>query len=260
MRPLRLEGPLARLHTAPVLLVRAGAFVVSWVSTSGLLAHSPGMRLFRSRPRTPARLAHVVGLIGHARSGKDTFASFLIAEAGYQRFAFADPMKSAALALDPIVRIETDETGHLSLFPQTSPIHRRLSSVVGDIGWERAKEIREVRRTLQRLGTEMGRDVLGEDVWVRTTLDKALPVATREHPVVITDVRFPNEAEAISAAGGVLVRIVRPGSGAVGATALHSSETALDGWHTDFTVLNDSTLRDLSTQAANISGRLALRY
>lgn len=163
-------------------------------------------------------MTRLVGLSGYARAGKDTAAAHLLTQ-GWTRLAFADPMREFAEALNPLVMVDGT--------PWT------LASLLGpERDWERAKSHPDVRALLQRLGTECGRKVLGEDVWVRATMDK---VTDHDH-VVITDVRFPNEAEAVRAAGGLMVRIVRPG---VEAVNRHASETALDGFDFDVVVVND---------------------
>lgn len=56
---------------------------------------------------------------------------------------------------------------------------------------------------------------------------------------IITDVRFPNEAEAIKDRGGFIIRIDRPGVEPVNA---HPSETALDNWDFDYRIANASDL------------------
>jgi hypothetical protein len=164
----------------------------------------------------------IIGLSGYARTGKDTVAEVL-AEMGWQRRAFADTLRKMVYALDPYV------TGNL-----------RVADLVDSVGWEEAKVgYPEVRRLLQRMGTEAGRQVLGEDVWVRTTLS-SLSVGN----YVITDCRFRNEADAIRAAGGQIWRIRRPGFGAVNA---HSSERSLDNYFFDFYLDNEGTIDELRT-------------
>ncbi|MCW2725871.1 MAG: hypothetical protein JWN35_2792 [Frankiales bacterium] len=187
----------------------------------------------------------LIGLIGLKRSGKDTYAARLVAEHGFTRLALADPMRDAALALDPIVNVYDagDEWG--GIFTE------RLSEVVARVGWDRAKEeYPEVRRTLERLGTEVGRDIFGEDSWLGITDAK---VSATPGPVVITDVRFPNEYEWIKRRGGVLVRVIRPG--VTLAAEPHSSELLaadLDGYPADRTVINGSTITDLHVHADDI--------
>jgi len=176
--------------------------------------------------------ALLIGMSGRKRSGKDTFAARLVAEHGFTRVAFADPMREMALALDPYVDLQGF----------------RLSELIDAYGWELAKEqFPEVRRTLQRLGTEAGRDVLGESLWVDAAMRKVDALRAAGTPVVVTDVRFPNEAEAIDGAGGYLLRVERPG---LPEGDLHESETALDTWtQFDGVVGNNRDIADLERQA-----------
>jgi len=199
--------------------------------------------------------APVIGLIGKKRSGKDTFAQVLVDEFGYRRVAFADPLRAVALAADPYVRIEADEfgpvgfTGGAAFSQQT---HCRLSTLVEFVGWERAKEARDVRRFLQRLGSEGIRSI-APTFWVDTALRT---IADTDDPVVVTDVRFPNEANALRALGGTLVRIVRPGTDTADA---HASETALDGYAEDYRVNNAADVATLHEVARVIAHAVADR-
>lgn len=197
----------------------------------------------------------VIGLSGRKQSGKDTFAERLVLAHGFTRVAFADPMRAAALALDPLIPVN----GGMA----------RLSDLVAAHGWDHAKEAHfEVRRTLQRLGTEMGRELFGEGFWV----SQAMEVIDRTPgPVVVTDVRFPNEADAIFGDAGVVIRIERPG---LPATDLHPSETALEHhaaqWAMRFpvpfwsaVVVNNGSVEDLHQKADTliaglVAGRRAL--
>lgn len=165
----------------------------------------------------------LVGIAGFARVGKDAAAQALVGR-GYVRLSFADKLRHFLLALDPIVYA-------------TAMSPYRLSDIVGDIGWEQAKDdFPEVRALLQRCGTEAGRKVLGENVWVDAVL-RDLP-----EKVVIPDVRFPNEAQAIKERGGRVFRITRPDYGPVND---HPSETALAHWQFDRHIVNDGDLGDL---------------
>jgi hypothetical protein len=162
-----------------------------------------------------------IGISGYARSGKDTVAS-IFQDWGYNRTAFADPIRKAVYALNPQI--------HDGL---------RVQDVVDQLGWERAKvEYKEIRTLLQHMGTEAGRELYGEQFWIDRTLD-AIPDDT---DVVITDVRFPNEADAIRELGGEVWRINRPGTGPVND---HISETAMDDYPFDVIIDNSGTVADL---------------
>ena len=176
----------------------------------------------------------LLGVSGRKRHGKDTFAARLVERHGFTRVAFADPMREMALALDPII-----SDGW------------RLAALVETFGWEEAKANPEVRRTLQRLGTEAGRGVLGDNIWVDTAMRHARALGGR---VVFTDCRFPNEALVVRAAGGQLVRVNRPGFADDG--DLHTSESALDEYAFDHLVLNDGSIDELHAIADRIAAGL----
>jgi hypothetical protein len=161
----------------------------------------------------------IIGLSGYARSGKDTVAEIL-GQHGFERRAFADTLRNMLYALNPYI----------------GPF--RTQEVVDSMGWEAAKvHYPELRVLLQRLGTEAGRDILGDNIWVDTTLSK-LGVGD----FVLTDCRFQNEANAVKAAGGQVWRVVRPGCGPVNG---HISEIAMDDYPHDAYIHNDGDLTDL---------------
>lgn len=163
----------------------------------------------------------IIGLSGYAQSGKDTLGSALVDNYGFTRYAFADALKEMTYRLNPIV----------------NGMGSRIQEFVDTEGWETAKKHPEVRRLLQVMGTEAGRQVLGDNIWVNAVLNKV-----QDQNVVITDCRFPNEAQAVKDRGGFIVRVRRPGVDAVNA---HASETSLDDWSFDLTVDNDGTMDDV---------------
>lgn len=172
----------------------------------------------------PVHAAPLIGLVGRARSGKDTAAARLVERHGYTRYAFADALRRAALALDPIV-VPLDTVSR----------SMRLSEVVRELGWEGAKNITEVRRTLQNYGCAIRE--IDPHFWVRLVMDSI----ARDRPAVVTDTRFRNEAEALMRAGGRLVRIVRPGL----PDDTHVSETELADYPVSHTIYNDSDIPTL---------------
>ena len=103
------------------------------------------------------------------------------------------------------------------------------------------KEYPEVRRLMQVLGTEVGRNLFDPEIWVKLAESKILSQLSVGNTVV-TDVRFPNEARLIKKHGGVLVRISRPGFGPVNE---HVSDRASENWTYDHVLENDSTIEVL---------------
>lgn len=161
----------------------------------------------------------VIGISGYARSGKDTVAEKL-AEVGYVRGSFADAIRDALYCLNPTVGEEP------------------VKAKVDRLGWETAKAIPEVRELLQRLGTEVGREMFGDNIWIDYLFD-SLPDGSK---VVIPDVRYPNEADAITDLGGAVWRIEREGVKAING---HISDSAMDGYPFDIVAYNNGTIEEL---------------
>jgi len=161
----------------------------------------------------------LIGFAGAAGAGKDSAAKVLI-RAGAERRAFADPIRRLLYALNPYV----------------DNCACRLVDLIHDEGWESAKRSTpEVRRMLQELGSEV-RKTAQPTYWIDLTLAD-LPALT-----VVTDVRFPNEAEAIRALGGIIVQINRPGFEPL---LEHESETPLRPDLVDVVIYNDGNVKQL---------------
>lgn len=172
----------------------------------------------------------IIGLTGYAGSGKDEAAKALIEQRGFVRIGFADILKEVAYKLNPII----------GFTPIASYI--RLVDAVDTLGWDDAKrESPEIRSLLQRLGTEAGREVFGESFWIDRAMDR-INKLPHYQAVVITDVRFPNEAAALRFYGGKIVRIIRNGVGAVNG---HISDQGINDIGVDHVIANDWTIADL---------------
>src|SRR5690606_25237255 len=148
----------------------------------------------------------LIGIAGKKRSGKDTVAKAL-EPFGYQRVGFADELKRAALEINPLIHGGGE-----------------LRELVGALGWETAKDhYPGVRRFLQELGTSIReRD---RYFWIRAAFMRINPALADGYGVVVPDVRYPNEVDAIRRAGGTIIQVVRPGRPDDGDR--HASETAL---------------------------------
>ena len=179
-----------------------------------------------------------IGLIGKMGSGKSTAADAL-RSLGYIPLSFAAPLKEMVIDADPLVTYGE----HFGV-----PIH--LSDLL-DAGYtfeECKREYPEVRRSLQRIGQGIRR--IDPDYWVRNLLARAVECPPSV-PIVVTDVRYPNEADALRKNGFTLVRVKRQLTTTKGLTndetraMLHESETALDRYAVDVTIRNDGSLIDL---------------
>jgi len=164
----------------------------------------------------------LIGLVGKKRSGKNTFADFLYEEPGFcVQLAFGDELK------------------------------QEVADCIGKNIWEIHEEKEKYRSLLQFWGTNLRRFFCGEDYWIKKV---AARMATLDSSVmvVITDVRFPNEAKFIKDNGGVLVRIVRDGL----PQDSHQSETEQEKIQCDYTVCNNHTLEDLKAAARILLGEI----
>lgn len=128
------------------------------------------------------------------------------------------------------------------------------------------------RELLQVLGTEAMRNVLHENVWVNALMadykgiykglpSEYTPGKNLTYPNwIITDMRFPNEMDAVKAKGGITIRVngmyVRQGDGKAtrtySETGEHPSETALDDHKFDYVIDNNGSISDLIDKVKNI--------
>lgn len=134
-------------------------------------------------------MRHIIGLAGCKRVGKDTCADFLVAHHGFLKYSLADPIKEVCK--------------HMFLFDD-----EQLWGAEKDVVDPRyGKSPREV---MQRLGTDFVRDWIGDDFWInrmRTWAD------SHNRNIVVADVRFQNEVDAIHAMGGHVLLLSRPSLG-----------------------------------------------
>ncbi|WP_109095327.1 hypothetical protein [Azospirillum sp. TSH64] len=129
----------------------------------------------------------LIGITGLAGSGKSTVANILQDAHGFERARFADPFKAMLRALGLSDReLEGDGSGE------------PLEALCG-------KTSRHAKVTL---GTAWGRRMIGADLWVRAWERRV--DSLDETDLAAEDVRFPNEAAAIRARGGVIIRIENP--------------------------------------------------
>ena len=169
----------------------------------------------------------LIGLAGRARSGKDTVASMITdqlrADHGERKggmlVSFADPIKNMIDA---------------GFHPITDQYTGLKESPIPGIG----KSLRELYQTL---GTEWGRQMVHPDIWVTLAMSEVNHYIQRM-PVIITDVRFENEAQAIRERGGHLWHIERPNAPAANTHISEQQQLMQPG---DTIIDNSGTLADL---------------
>lgn len=138
----------------------------------------------------------LIGLVGFIGSGKGTFADVLVERHGFVKESFANGVKDATATVFGWDRKMLEGDTDISRIWREKP----------DAFWSKKFEKEfSPRLALQLMGTEAGRGVFHEDLWIHS-LERRLQ---EDKDYVIADVRFPNEIKAIQEMGGKVVRIKR---------------------------------------------------
>lgn len=177
----------------------------------------------------------LIGLIGNAGAGKSTVGEILERDYAFSKIRFAGPIKSMIRALLFEAGIE----------------HGRISEMLdGRLKETGCDELagKSPRYAMQTLGTEWGRDFLSQNFWVDLTMHAVGNLQAMSKSVVVDDVRFPNEVNAIKDAGGRVFRVMRnhdpiPHAG-------HKSEGQILGF--DACILNTGSIANLEDQISNL--------
>jgi hypothetical protein len=185
----------------------------------------------------------IIALSGYGTCGKDTIADILVSDYGFTKYAWADTLRLAVEALNPIVAWD-EQAG-------SGPI--RYVDALNQYGYNEAKaRFPEFRRVLQYLGTDVGRKLIDDNVWVDATFKRIQRERSLSDNIVIPDTRFKNEAFAVQTrpeSKNYIVRVNRPG---VGPVTDHPSETDLDDWDFDYIINNNGTIDDLGYEVEKL--------
>lgn len=185
----------------------------------------------------------LIGLAGRAGCGKTTVAEHLKNHRGFAEYSFAGPLKAMLCNLLMVSHEQLEQMKR-----QGSPI---LPAWMAD---DTGRTMPSVRQALQTLGTEWGRECLHPDIWLLFATQRLDWLASEYHfqGVVISDVRFDNEAAFIRRRGGFLIHIDRPHTDP--ATPAHASEQAVGRAPGDFHITNDA---DVATLLHSVDAVLA---
>ena len=160
-------------------------------------------------------MTYVIAFTGAAGCGKST-ASKVLYQKGYNLVKFAGALKGM---LASIGLTKDHLEGHLKNQP---------CSLLGG---------QTPRFAMQTLGTEWGRNIMADDFWINLWKMQAMRLPF----VVVDDLRFPNEADAVRDLGGTIVRITRPLS-LQNTDYAHASETDMASIIPDVTIENIGSL------------------
>lgn len=204
----------------------------SWVNNPDLKWFGTRINSAFKNPEKPGA-PFIFGLCGNAGTGKDSATEYLkfcpYIEGGVYKVALADPIREIA----KIFGFTTEQMSDRTLKETEDPF------------WGFSP-----RTFMQKVGTEMFRNCLREDIWIklleRRITDIKNCVDTRSVPpqktvkptmIFVTDIRFPNEAEAIRKMGGYVIKIQREGFSKSGEN-LHPSEKFIAEMKADYVIEN----------------------
>lgn len=208
---------------------------------------------------------HVIGLTGPLGSGKDTVADLLTTHCGAHKMAFADALRAEiveAFCIEHIylTRRETKEHPLSALalarcldtaFTGRMLINHQLQHPGTELDLDAPRSPRQI---MQWWGTEYRRAAT-PGYWVSKAAQhiRWRHQAMRDRLIVITDVRFQDEANLVRALGGQIWQIKRPGCDV--AAGAHVSEVTGEGFAPNLVINNSHDIRHL--QQLVLGGYLA---
>lgn len=161
---------------------------------------------------------HIIGLTGFAGVGKDTVADILTIHFGFRKLAFADTLRGEvaeafgvdlAHLVDPVAKHMPMAALAMSRAPRDFLAAVHLAGHGISDQW--LQEPRTPRQIMQWWGTEYRREQHPR-YWTRALLEKLCVYQRQgERRLVVTDVRFENEADTLRAAGAIVWQVTRPG-------------------------------------------------
>ena len=198
----------------------------------------------------------IIGINGKIGAGKDTVGTIIQGllytnkDQSSEIKKFAGKMKQIASILTGISveKFEDQEFKECFLDVEWGTIQDIPLNSIPPFADMQFNVMMTVREFLQKLGTEAMRDGLHTNVWVNALFADY----KKKSNWIITDMRFPNEMEAVVKRHGITIRVTRPVKKSKNTPKLHSSETALDKAKFDYEIINDGSMEKLVKKVRKI--------
>lgn len=154
----------------------------------------------------------LIGLMGKIGSGKTTVAQILVNNHGFVKVSFADALKQMLVN----AKIITYEEAYIKKTPYA-------------------------RQMLQKIGTDIVRNQIDKDFWVKKTAETINELNKKGiNKIVIDDVRFPNEHQFVIDQDGIIVKVVDIKTNECNSDN-HESESYVDSLSHNFLITNDKS-------------------
>jgi hypothetical protein len=173
---------------------------------------------------------YLIGITGYRGHGKSTAAQVL-ESAGWRHFNFSDTLKEV---VQLVYGIPLEIQNHAVLKEEVWPYYPHKSP----------------RELLQYIGTDMFRNYIA-DTWIEAWRRRSMMFSH----VVVSDVRFPNEADVITEMGGIVIRVHNPDIRHTDAASKHASELEIDKIKPTYMITNDGTIGELQARIQEIATR-----
>jgi hypothetical protein len=179
---------------------------------------------------------NIIGISARAGGGKDTVAKMI------QSLILGSDFSLEEITFNYRIGLLLEKESEWKIKKFAGKLKEVASIMLGvDVGMFESQSFKKeylkewgmtVREFFKKLGTDAIRNNLHENAWVKTfwvdynndNLDKCL----------ITDVRFPNEADSIKDRNGIVIRLTRNSEN----EDVHPSETSLDNYDFDYVIDN----------------------
>lgn len=158
-----------------------------------------------------------IGIVGSKESGKSTVGRYLEQHHNFKRIPMAAPIKTMLSSIGL-----SDEE-----------LNGQFKEVKSGLLCNKTP-----RLAMQTLGTEWGRKIIGEDIWLNIWQNQSSPFPN----VIADDVRFQNEVDRIKELSGIIIKVRRP---EVEGKSDHESEIYAGVLKADITIWNNGTIVDL---------------
>jgi len=167
----------------------------------------------------------IIGILGKKYHGKDTVANYIKESREIVHLSYAEPLKEACRIL---FSFNDDQ-----LYGDKKEVEDEFWNITP-------------RQVYKFIGTDLCRKQMkqiiphvNEDFWVECMRRR---LETINKDIVISDVRFPNEAKLIKEKGGIIIKVSRP---LIEDNDEHESESLVDYIEYDYAINNSGTLIEL---------------